>query len=132
MKSKKHNKEIEILKDDILNCIIEQGGNATFAELSQNVKKINGDCTFNIYKKYPNVILWNNMPEEAIEAILQLDEEGRIIMSRCDFWVYLHDGISLGLPIAKRLRGYKKPHWWPVMINREQRHCLAKKNRNRG
>jgi len=116
MTGKQNFNDIEQLKEDILNCIAKQGGNVTFAELSQNVKGFNGDCAFNIDKKYPNVILWVNMSEKAIEAILQLDEEGRIIMSRCHFLVYAYDGIGLRLPIAKVLRtgGYKKPHWLPV------------------
>ncbi len=108
--------EVNRLKEDILACIAKRGSNTTFAELSKYVEGFNGEYQYNT--PYSNLIIWSKMSKDAVEAIYQLNREKRVILSTVSIWVYIYEGRGLNVPVAKRLRAYKKPHWLPTVINR--------------
>ncbi len=107
--------EVNILKEDILDCIARRGNNTTFAELSKHVEGFNGEYQYNT--PHSNLILWGGMSKEAVEAIYQLNQENRVVLSQVSWWVYLYEGRGMNIPIAKRRMGYKKPHWMPTVIH---------------
>jgi hypothetical protein len=69
-----------------------------------------------------NVIYWSGLSESAVDALLDLRAEGAIhYQPVSSVLVYLADGALMNLPRVKSVaalkRGYKKPHWLPVVIN---------------
>jgi hypothetical protein len=61
-----------------------------------------------------NVILWTDLTAEAIQAMQELEAEGKIDAHLCGPFPYWIDGATLNLPLAKPKRSYKKPRWLPV------------------
>lgn len=91
-------------------------GSVSFAELSR-IEGFNGDLEIKLnHPSVSNVVLWSGLSEEAIEALEVIRKEGEYIISPSTILVYLMDGVSLNLPIAKSKRHYKKPHWAPVVF----------------
>jgi hypothetical protein len=64
----------------------------------------------------PNCMLWESLPRATAEAILELEREDRIRIKSAALLVYLIDGETIRLPIAKRVRPYKAPHWIPTTL----------------
>lgn len=93
---------------------IESTDHVSYAELGNHFPEFKGgDCAMYLRE---NLILWCNMTEEAGQAINDLRAEQRIWVQPASWLIYLIDGMSLSLPIAKRVQDYKKPHWAPVTL----------------
>jgi len=61
-----------------------------------------------------NIVLWDNASPaftEVAERILRLPETQ---IETCSTLIYLIDGRGLQLPVAKRIRAYKRPRWLPI------------------
>jgi hypothetical protein len=68
-----------------------------------------------------NIVLWDGL-SEALVAVLRSDAVREALdVAPCSPWVYLLDGATLRLPLAKRAGPYKKPHWAPVVFNPRRR-----------
>jgi hypothetical protein len=106
------------LKDRIL-AYIETTDHVSYAELANHFPEFkDGEFAISLRE---NLILWVNMTEEATQAIEELRAEKRITVSPSTMLVYLIDGMSLNMPIAKRVRDYKKPHWAPTTLRPAKR-----------
>lgn len=72
-----------------------------------------GDLTYELANK--NVIFWAGLSWEALDVLEPLINR-KLFLHPADLLVYLIDGRTMQLPIAKRLPavGYKDPHWLPV------------------
>jgi hypothetical protein len=66
----------------------------------------------------PNIILWSQIPEPIVDALVQLQVERRMEFRTASPLSYYIDGGAMGLPLVKRppKQGYKKPHWLPVYL----------------
>ena len=68
-----------------------------------------------------NVVLWDGLSQEAIDAIAGLRRDGLIEYVPTSVQTYVLDGARLKMPLAKSgaamKQGYKKPHWLPVVID---------------
>jgi hypothetical protein len=95
---------------------IDEYKTVTFAEL-RRIPGFSGDQTACIA---PNLVVWAEISNEAIAAINELIADGRIIMKPYSGWpglmIYAFDRGILRLPLAKRVRPYKRPRWLPVYI----------------
>ena len=112
--------EVNEMKKEIIE-FLDKYGNASFVELEridgfldesknkEDSSEYFGNVEFNIY-------WWVNVSDAAIKALNELKREETIKLSPCNFLIYAHDGKILNLPIAKRIRKYKKPRWIPVEI----------------
>ena len=89
---------------------IEHNDTATFVEL-KGVYGEGADGDYEISVR-PNVILWVGMSTDFLKALNALKD--KVGMSSASYLSYVIDGGMLKLPIAKRPRDYKKPHWFPV------------------
>lgn len=87
----------------------------SFAELGNRFGKEFQDGEMSI-SKGENVVLWAGMTECGAQAVSELLDEGAIQIEPCRTLVYLIDGSCLTLPVMKRPRRYKKPHWLPVTL----------------
>ncbi len=82
--------------------------------------KMKVDGTFGIEAKR-NLLLWIKLSEEAKDTLLALINGGRVNVFRSSLLVYMTDGMALTLPIAKRVKTYSKPHWWPATMRAKNR-----------
>ena len=63
---------------------------------------------------YPTIVLWIHMSDTVIDALEELMSEKKIVPQSANYLVYLIDGGTLSLPLAKRIYNYKKKRWLPV------------------
>jgi len=90
----------------------------SFAEISRKFKEhVRGDQALYL-RAGSNVILWINLNKAFCDAFSELEHARKIRLGACSWLVYLCDGIALRFPLAKRppAKGYKKPHWLPVVM----------------
>lgn len=106
---------LQELKASILE-VVRTEGDATFSRLDQLEGFTGGDRTIGDSDK--NIIVWDGMTDDAVTALLELQEEGRIKSKTANFFAYMFDGGMLTLPLVKKppAKGYKKPHWQPVVL----------------
>jgi hypothetical protein len=107
---------IQELKDTILE-VVRTEGDATFSRLEQLDGFSGGDRILGDSTK--NVIIWDRMTDEAVTALMELQEEGSIQSRTTNFFIYAYDGGAMpSLPIAKKTpaNGYKEPHWQPILL----------------
>ena len=67
-------------------------------------------------KGYQNLFIWVTNNRLLAEALRELEKEDRIFYKPTHWLVYLVDGCSPGIPLAKELKNYKKPRWIPAVI----------------
>lgn len=103
------------LKDEVYNYI-KKYQHVSFAELTKHVPGFGGELAWTEEKK--NQIYWHNMSDEAIDAMIELLDEGRIKPHSTSILVYMCDGIVPNLPIATSpKRTYKKWRWLPMTFS---------------
>lgn len=109
------------MEDQILNYI-KGHPTSSFAELMRidGFKGCEGDSYVFEFKSYPNIILWANISGEAVAALNTLLDKKKIEMLPTTSFIYLVDGTSLDLPIAKSFKKYKSPRWLPVVFSEKQ------------
>jgi hypothetical protein len=96
---------------------VQEKGDVSFAELENTFRGFSdpGDegCAFEIGN---NLILWTGMSREAFNLIEGLFLEKAIDFRTSSHLVYLLNGRTLNLPLAKQRKSYKDPRWLPVTI----------------
>lgn len=96
---------------------IEERGHASLAEL-RDMDGFPGEYEW-LISASSNVVLWKQMSSQAIDALTELEREGRVRLKPCAQFVYTVDGAVLSLPLAKKANhNYKRPHWLPVIVER--------------
>jgi hypothetical protein len=63
-----------------------------------------------------NVVLWSGISPAAADALKLLLEAGECHFRPTSALTYLCDGMMLKLPLVKRSRHYKTPHWCPCVL----------------
>jgi hypothetical protein len=105
----------EALKDRVRDYI-EATDHVSFAELSNHFSDhfTGGEHALELC---PNLVVWAGMTQEASDAMRELLNEDKAVFGKpCALLIYLIDGRSMSLPIAKRLKPYTKPHWLPMTL----------------
>lgn len=93
-----------------------RNGSVSFAEFSQKIPGFcGGEQALGIVDK--NIFFWVGMTPEACAAISELLRDGLIKMKPCEPIIYMFDGQSLTMPVARQLRTYKSPRWQPVLFS---------------
>ena len=91
-------------------------GSVSFAEFNQKIPGFcGGEQSLGIVDK--NIFFWVGMTPEACAAISELLRDGLIKMKPCGPIIYMFDGQSLTMPVARQLRTYKSPRWQPVLFS---------------
>ena len=97
--------------------LVAAKGNVSFLEI-QNLPGGKGE--YCVEMGGANVIYWHGLSEEAALAVQALRAEGIVHLVPTHFLTYLVEGACVSIPLAKSAgairRGYKKPHWLPVML----------------
>lgn len=106
-----------IVRDNILD-LVRTRGSVSFSEIMQ-LDGGKGEFTLECG---PNIVLWQGLSGDAVRAVTYLRENaGLIEYDPTPVATYLLDGHVLNLPLVKDAaamrRGYKRPHWLPVVIN---------------
>ena len=102
-----------MLKQAILDYV-KRLDHVTFNELSRDVAGVKGELDMAI-DKY-NIIIWQNLSAEAVNVILELQEEGALHLKPTIPLTYMVEGVYLTLPVATKKALYKKPRWLPVVL----------------
>lgn len=106
------------MEEEILE-FVRQNRHVSFVELLHKLgQPARGTAALELNgEKFSNIVLWLNCSMEFIEAIKNLLDRKLITLNSASLLSYLIDGELLTLPIAKRERHYKKPHWAPMVLN---------------
>jgi hypothetical protein len=104
------------MKTEILAYVKEHPG-TSFVELQRVVPGFSGEKTLWSGEREDNILLWDSISQEGIEALQELMQSNDIEVRSSHFLVYMVDGILLNLPIARRRVHYKKPHWLPATMS---------------
>lgn len=99
--------------------LIAKRRGVTFVEIGQLIEgrgiAAKGDLSL-LIKDY-NVVLWTGMSERFLEIVMAMQARKRVIPKPTSVLVYAVDGVLLTLPLAKRNRRYKTPHWVPTVFD---------------
>ena len=104
--------------DDAIVEFVERRQYVSFPELARFLgahMPVDGDCCIGP-NDYEFILFWVNLSEDLAARLCRLRSEKRIHYHPASLFVYLIDGLSPSLPIAKSVRKYTKPHWLPVTI----------------
>ena len=105
---------------------INELGGVSFIE----IMKLFGDEAKGHYcmEYLPNLIMWQGMSIELINAINILLDKKIIYWSACDPFVYLIDGSIPIYPVPKKIlkNGYKKMYWLPVVFDMVKKESTKK------
>lgn len=102
------------LRDQMLE-LIEWRRSVSFVELSR-LDGTAGEEDILLGDPSKNLVLWTGLSKEAADALVALLSERLIEPRPANTFVYLIDGGVLKLPLARHTRGYKRPHWLPVVF----------------
>jgi len=103
------------VEQKILDLVAERQ-HVSFVEIKRLLGEVSRGETWLSLPKHPNIILWPNISQAMADALTSLVKTGRLHMHPSSVLVYFADGESLNLPLAKKDRQYKKPHWLPVVF----------------
>ena len=102
------------MQSTVIDAIARCGGRGvSFVELEREVPGFKGDCAIELRE---NLVIWSHMSEEFCEAFTALLDAKEIALTPTSVLVYMCDGAVPNMPIAKRLRPYKKLRWLPVCV----------------
>ncbi len=109
------------MEENIVFEYIKSKKEITFVELEDFCKEnkfIEEDKYFHLltFKEYQNVIAWESKNKKLIDITTSLLNSKKISFKSCGMFFYLTDGVGLDMPIAKKLKNYKEPHWIPCLI----------------
>lgn len=104
----------ESIKANILAVIKDRAAGVTFVELEHHVDGFSGDMELFIMD---NIVLWQGISTEAMEAISELMKAKLIKPDPANPLVYVIDGKVIDLPLVKNNVNYKKPRWLPVVFS---------------
>jgi hypothetical protein len=76
-----------------------------------------GEYEMALPEPYQNMVLWTGMKLEVIKLIGEAIRNNKINPVPTTTLIYLMDGQSLRLPIAKKAFKYKTPHWIPIVFH---------------
>jgi len=101
----------------ILDTISDLGGHVSFAELMHRSDRIKGTFAICLPSR-ENLILWTGLSEEFCAAFSNLKQSLRMHARPTSVLVYMHDGMQLNLPVAKRITKTtpKRDTWIPVCL----------------
>ena len=104
------------IADDIFN-LVQKLNHVTFIELCDKIDGFKGDKSLWLdAPSMSNVLLWNDISEEASIALKELTDANRIHFEPTNAITYLIDGGLVSLPVAKREMHYKETHWLPSVL----------------
>ncbi|MFF5993955.1 pathogenicity island protein [Lysinibacillus sp. KU-BSD001] len=96
---------------------IRKNPGASYTEVERVFEEVGfqykGD--YEIYDgEFQNIIFWTGWNKEAIELIVDLQQQKLIAKELADPIIYLIDGKSLRLPLVEHIKQYSTPHWLPI------------------
>ena len=112
--------EQEKMKTIILNFIRTHEG-TSFVEIERLFERNGFDYKGNVNiiesEEYSNIIHWDGWNEAAVDILKDLVNNRIVRMVYSNIIIYLMDGKTLNLPLAKRRIKYKNPHWSPCVFS---------------
>lgn len=100
----------------VYDYIVKLGGGVSFVELTREF----GKGTWIIeHPHIGNVVVWCGMSKRLVKAISRLLDDDRVIMVPTPVLVYVVDGNTLNIPVARNpnKKAYKNPRWLPMTVS---------------
>jgi hypothetical protein len=104
------------VKEKIKELVLRMN-HVSFAELCRAIPETAGQRTISLDND--SLIIWEGVSQELVETLHFLVRDGVLRLKPCDSAVYTADRHGgLRYPLAKRIRKYAKPRWYPVTLSR--------------
>ena len=87
-----------------------------FAEVGYDYRADDHDCIR--LAAFDNVYLWLGWNSDAQDAITYMMDNGYHVRG-VQPYEYIMQGKVPNLPLIKTIKPYKKPHWFPVLIEKD-------------
>src|SRR5260221_14420026 len=106
-----------LMKEQIKELIYRRD-NVSFAELMCTIPESSGERA--VFHHNDSLVLWEGVSDEFSKAIQHLIRDREIIVKPTIIDTYLADRSKSpgGYPVAKKVRRYVKPHWFPAVLCR--------------
>jgi hypothetical protein len=106
------------LKEQILE-FVRGRGHVTLPQICRQFEAARGELSFRS-RNFENVVFWEGLSREAMEALEELLEEKAIFMHPASLREYVagDDWAMLLLPVAMSGRSYASAHWRVVTLSR--------------
>ena len=104
------------LKNKITKYISTNNG-TSFVEIENIFEENNYEYNCNVAfcnRENTNIIFWTGWKQEAINIMVELLNDKKIVMEPCELLIYLVDGKRLKLPILNKPSDAKELCWLPV------------------
>ena len=93
-----------------------QKDHVSFMELHNTFPGLFGGETALCFPDFPTLIVWQGFTQEGADVLLNVLNGRRLFLYPCPTLIYAIDGGGLSLPVAKRIRHYRHPHWLPMVL----------------
>ena len=110
------------LVDALYDHVVGYGnGHLSFVEISTFLESKGMEVEGSDGLNFPdmNIVIWDGMSDDFVSFIVDdVQPDKRFMLDATDPLVYMHDGVCLTLPLARKLPkgGYKKTHWAPSVL----------------
>lgn len=106
---------------DALVALVIKRDHVTFVEAERELAQDGAPCSGDVViaaSSDPHLVVWAGMSQEFADAVELARAGGRLHFVPTQHLTYLIDGQVLTLPLAQRPpdRGYRTPHWLPVVM----------------
>lgn len=99
-------------------AFIKKRKHVSFVELRENIKDFQGERSMWINEEEgENILLWGSLSQQSIDNLQKLLTEKKIVGVPCEPMVYVLDGSISRIPVAKKRKHYKTPHWLPIYFD---------------
>jgi hypothetical protein len=107
----------ELIKDAIRDQLKRSPTGNSFVDLMNACRKVGIDPEGDVgLKLKENLYVWAGVSDDFSDAYRELWDGHEIKGCPTTAMIYYIDGQTLTLPVAKKYRPYKKPHWYPIAI----------------
>lgn len=96
--------------------LVGDRGHVSFVELLNELPEERGEFTMHL-PGYESIVLWTGMSEMLARLVSEMIAEKQVHPHPASHLTYMIDGAVPQMDVAKSLRQYKEPRWFPVTLH---------------
>lgn len=96
--------------------LVRERGHVSFLEIRDLFPSERGEISIAM-PGYYNILYWWGLSEDLARAISNVLERQAVFVHPATPLTYAIDGVMTTMPLAKSVRQYKEPHWYPVTLH---------------
>ncbi|NOR62325.1 MAG: hypothetical protein GQ535_07530 [Rhodobacteraceae bacterium] len=109
--------DINEIETNLLKLVREKG-HVSFVEVARAFPDEEGDISL-VMNGYQNIVYWWGLSSNVATAIENLRAAKKLFFVPSTPLLYAIDGVMSKMKIAKSLRQYKEPRWYPITLHHE-------------